>query len=335
LNKLPNDSLLAYSDNGEWMVTHTFGKKNCITLWKLDPENNAPSQIKSGEPRKDYSPFGWEATFSPNNRWLLTNDGQTPLLWDLKSTETAASPTNLNVTTDEASKTAMSPDGRWLAVSPSSGSNGSYILDLANGAEKHKLLTPNGQWTDLGKPTFSPNSRFLVTHNELFDLKADDFTGHQISRAELFEDIGDMAFSPDNRWLLEASDTSAALRDLTGDLDTGLANPAPITDFQSRSLRFSAGSHWLQAVDKETDGQRIWNLQIKKTVSNSFLLPKSAVPISEDYFWDDAQSIWFMKLEDLQQLALRVAGRPLTTEERSRYLITEKTPPMKALPKSR
>ena len=325
-NQLLDNWFVASSDNGQWVVTKSYNTR-LITLWELAADAEAPLKVACKDITKHADAvFGVTAHFSPNDLWLLTQDGSQPRLWDLRSRVTASSPQDLNGATSENSNAEMSPNGRWVAVS-ASGQNGAYVLDLENSGRKQKLFGRDNTWLKLGGFTFSPNSGFLLTYSALFEVKGGVFKYHELPRPEKSV----RHFSPDSHWLLEQSGTTALLRDLTGDLDTGMTKPSLLTDFRS-NFRFSADSPWLFNLDKQTELQRVWNLQVKASVSHSFLLSSEIVAVNDKYFWDNKDAVWFMNLPDLKQLALKVAGRSLTTAERDKYLIPADNAPKKAQP---
>jgi hypothetical protein len=190
---------------------------------------------------------------------------------------------------------------------------------------------------------FSPDNHWLVTGSNdetarLWDLTAPDPGAVSIVLRGHEDFILAVAISSDSHWLATGSkDKTARLWDLTA------PNPAaaPIVlrghEDSILAVAVSPDNRWLVTgggdllSDAGDNTVRLWDLTAPDPAAASVVLRGhedwiNAVAISSDSHWlatgsrDNTARLWNLRLDELVDLACRIAGRNLTREEWNQYL---------------
>jgi WD40 repeat protein len=158
---------------------------------------------------------------------------------------------------------AISPDGRWMATS---GSSGAFIWDFSSGTLRHRL---EGNRARVIALCFSPDSGVLLTagYDSVVDAwdvesgtKLRSFEGHQGA-------ILDLAFSPGGQTFASVADTTARVWSLgTGQLLNNIQVPGA---FILRAM-FTPDGNRLVTVDGAFDGSpdhiQLWDLATEQMI---------------------------------------------------------------------
>jgi WD40 repeat protein len=158
---------------------------------------------------------------------------------------------------------AISPDGRWVATS---GSSGGFVWDFSSGTLRHRLEGNRGQVIVL---CFSPDSRILLTagYDAVVDawdvesgMKLRSFEGHQGA-------VLGLAFSPGGQTFVSVADTAARVWSLgTGQLLHNIQVPGA---FILRAM-FTPDGNRLVTVDGSFDGStnhiQLWDLATEQII---------------------------------------------------------------------
>lgn len=304
--------LVEFSPDGHWLAAggtsdnsgESRNTNTSIHLWQLDG---------SGPPDQAIVLFGHSGqigamAFSPDNAWLVTAGGydyQTPSasdksvrLWDLNAARSGISGRVLEGNQEAIAGLAFSSDGRWLAAGGVGGAT--YVWNMARKATGIPL-TLAGHTDVVRHLAFSPDSRWLLTASgyglvgkepdttpRLWDLGAPDPSAEAILLSGHRKPIGDVAFSPDGKWLATASyDATVRLWDIRGS--------APITnvitllshDSGVGTLAFSPDGRWLASaagggdlqVDSVDNAVRVWDVEAEDPAANPIILAGHSGPV--------------------------------------------------------
>jgi WD40 repeat protein len=249
------------SPDGQWLFTRANDEAD-NRLWSLTAQ----------DPASTARPLAgrWvQATFSADAHWLITagRDGLTHL-WDL----TLANPTSQSRELVGArTPLAISADGHWLATA-SPGTD----VQLWNLASADPTCCPRAFSTTAGRVTsiaFSDDARLMAVGTDLGAIRIwnpldtqttprQTLTGHQAS-------VTDLAFSPDQRWLLSASfyDHTARLwGPLLPENQAIVARVLPDRNDDIPPKPFSNDHQWLVTVSYDDKIGRLWRLPLDDLV---------------------------------------------------------------------
>jgi WD40 repeat protein len=261
------------SPDGRWLITGSdshFARLRDLTA------------ASPGTTFKDLGGGSGAFVVSHSSQWLVTGltsncptyasgSGDSPMLWDLTSTDLRAAPRPLSGHTMPVTSAAFSPDGHWLVTA-----SACYVTHTGRMDSTARL------WN------LKDTGRF-PTPNELLGHKGP---------------IGRLAISPDNHWVASAGggdrfglasiDRTVYLWPLT-EAGPG-ANPVVLTSFEGhiRSMAFGNGSGWLVTLNDEEgvaqtgyEGRvrvrqvaRLWDLKAKEPASAFRVLTDGGVPVS-------------------------------------------------------
>jgi WD40 repeat protein len=153
----PNATFLSLSDDGQWIATGTW-KGQGVCIWNAH-SGSLVTNLPVG--------MNVAATFSPQNRWLVTGAPQEYRFWKVGSWESAHVVPRENAG-DMYGSMVFSPDGRTLALVR--GRNSDLMLMEGDTGREWAML-------DAGEPKcFSPRGNWLVTSEadgmlRLWDLR--------------------------------------------------------------------------------------------------------------------------------------------------------------------
>lgn len=322
-----------------WLFTHS---ENIQRLWDLSqPASPVAEFVYSG--------------FSPSEKWLYYFDEEGPLhLLDLKS----ANPKPVTLGNFPNSYPLISSDDQWLAIVSDTGDPG-VLYKLTAHMQKFELpsgyvvfsFSPDGKWlaltslenysvllrelTDDSKDIklpdhsaviFSPDGHWLVLQDQLQRTALFDLQNRELVQKTYPPTYG-VELSPDGRWLI-------------GDLQENNRTNALLVDLHNPQKIFTLQGHTDQMIGKYFtpderslltygyDGTiRIWNLE--NPAGDPVVLHHDArvseVDFSGNGRWLISKTpqgvyIWQWAIEDVRELACRLAGRNLTEDEWTKYM---------------
>lgn len=232
---------LVFSPDSQWLVTAS-KEDTTARIWNVT-NPTVDSIVLSG-----HTDFVNSVAFSPDGRWLLTNDNnKTIKLWDVNNPNIepndlvadpewlrpddpwvvtwdvgtpirlqdvknpSADPIILPGTTEEFRRATFSPDGRWLAAALDEDAIG--LWDLNNPSAD--FITLSGHASPVESLAFSPDSRWLATGSldsttRIWDLTNPSATSRVLAGHRKISWVLSVAFSPDGRWLATASSDKTA-----------------------------------------------------------------------------------------------------------------------------
>jgi WD40 repeat protein len=358
---------VAISADKHWLATasHDGGAR----LWDLTAADPAARPVVLNTFKNpEAATYTWtnRVYMSPDSRWLVTGASYrwaSARLWDLKASDPSASFTELGkIDTEFNFGCAFSPDGRWLIVSRDLGAkepalkNDVHLWDLTHKPLGAPFILRGGPDKFVSKVEFSSDSRWLFTSGYEKMIRRWNLTAPDPTAAPLLlnspvsvtdESLGEIALSPDNRWLvadskapathvlwdLNATDPNSSARVLKNPSGYGISEVA--FDPESRWLVTSAdGSSsdfegFLSKSESVLEGHNIrWDLTAPDPSVAPVRLPGGRVvggaAVSADGRWlitvgGPGLQFWNMRRNDLIDLACRTAGRNLSEEEWKTY----------------
>jgi WD40 repeat protein len=349
------------SADNRWMVTvgskelgNFPGLTKHVRLWDLSEKQ--PMAIRLG----GHVGGVRFAEFTADSRWLISTGAtmKTVQVWDLDRKNPADKPMLLGGHNDDVSDWQLSPDKQWLATR--SKDRTIRLWKLSQGAPPTPafVIEAENDQDEFDSFEFSPNSRWLAATRpeaksvSLWDLaSADPSANQRLYRADS-PVMSNSTFSSDSLWLLNWKYGQERLH-LTDLASENTIEPEGI-ELRGRydrvgltSAMFSPDGHWLATF---CDGQqtRLWDLSARNPAVAPIVLTgalwehSSGVDSRHDYgvrnapFTGDGRwfvtryqtanglpntALWHLRIEELVELARRIAGRSLSSEERQLYLI--------------
>ncbi|HYU35631.1 MAG TPA: WD40 repeat domain-containing protein, partial [Thermoanaerobaculia bacterium] len=244
----------AFGQEGRVLVTASLD--STLRLWHLTTVQPAasPLVVSAGEDEL--------FAVSPDNRWLVTLDGNDAVLWDLRARDIVARPVFLHGHEGPVFDAAFSPDSRWLATGSSDQTARLWRLDGKPPGATSLVL--RGHTGVVDRVAFSRDGRRLATGSfdetvRLWDLtRSDRPPGSQVLQAD--GPVFRLAFSADGRRLLASGSGAPRLWDLTA--RDPRASPRSLPDGDQAAL-LSPDSHWL--VTFGNDAKRA----LRKTIDHT------------------------------------------------------------------
>lgn len=294
---LDNDeevTALAIRDN--WLVAG--GNAGNIRLWDLASLSSKGQEIKPLSVLEGHHTTITDIAISHNNDYIITSsmDGTVIVwMWDHQVPNQSYPLTEHN---ESVNSIAISTDDHWLVTG--SDDKTVFVWDLTTISPESvptaRLKHENG----VNIVKFSTNNRWLVTAGIAENINIWDFSKTNIgdiSPIELREAQGimELDISPDSKWLATVAQQKLFLWNLEADNPSTepilfLSNPNTMMDQYDgiTTIGFSPNSKWLISGggDPGDPNIRLWNLRIN----------------------------------ELLNLASRIAGRDLTVDERDQYL---------------
>jgi len=203
----PNDArvlLSADAGGGGSELTHIFVRELDGTVRDLTPGAAVKADL-----------LGWSGDRSV---FWITSNARDPNVFDVLAVDPATYETNLLFENPGMVVTAMSRDGRWIALTKpvTSANSDVYLVDL-EGDKTPRLITEHQGNIAYGTYDFTPDSRSLVLatdeHGEwnqawLYDLA----TGEQRPFLQADWDVMFVTFSPSGRYRVSAINADASTR---------------------------------------------------------------------------------------------------------------------------
>lgn len=215
------DRALVSSDGGGNELTHIYVRNADGTQTDLTPGDKHASEF-----------IGWAG--DGKTFWIATNE-RDPQMFDLYAYDAATFARKLVFQNSGFFPSAVSPDGKWLALSKQNTSADSdvYLADLTKPAtQKPVLITPNNADIAYGVYEFTPDSKSLIYATDEFGEFTQAWT-HDLAtgkKAELLKadwDVMFVTYSPSGRYRVDAINADASTK-LTI-LDQTAAKPVALT----------------------------------------------------------------------------------------------------------
>lgn len=229
-----DDRILVSSDGGGNELTHIYVRNADGTQQDLTPGDKHASEF-----------IGWAG--DGKTFWIATNE-RDPQMFDLYSYDAATFARKLVFQNSGFFPSAVSPDGKWLALSKQNTSADSdvYLADLTKAAtQKPVLITPNNADIAYGVYEFTPDSKSLIfatdEHGEFTQAWTHDLATGQ--KAELLKadwDVMFVTYSPSGKYRVDAINADASTK-LTI-LDQAAGKPVALTGVPAgdvNSVRFN------------------------------------------------------------------------------------------------
>ena len=281
--------VVAFSQDSRWLAT--VSDDDTARLWDLAAPDPAAVPFVLGGHRDWIS----AAAFSPNGRWLVTAswDG-TARVWDLRSPDPSTTPLVLRGHRAPIGAVAFSPDNRWLVTA--SGDSTARLWDvsaLLNTGVSTLLPGPvrtgnTGVSASLPGPARAGNTGVSASLKPGLTAPC-VLRGHEGA-------VLAVAFSPDGRWLVTASqEGTARLWDLTildpaaastsaNSLDRPGQAAEPLVlgghGFGVNGVAFSPDSRWLVTASWEGIA-RLWDISTLLNTSVSALFNNTGLTASD------------------------------------------------------
>jgi WD40 repeat protein len=324
---------ISFSGDGRWMAakSETFG---VVSLWELRNLSKPPIELAENTDSDNES-----LSFSPDSRWLVSGTwGGEVNMWDVSNDDPVTTPRHqCQQGAGVRLRPAFSPDGHYVATAANEWEARGRLWDLTspNPCADPVLLDPHkpvDKREDTGyEVQFSPDSRWAATTSmdrvgRLWDLQS-GAEPTLIAEVPFDNRVIPAAFSPDGRWVAFGSwDRTAKVLDLS----QPDAKPVVLAGHAARilSLTFTPDARWL-VTGSEDRSVRLWDPANPGTAP--VILRGHEAGVFDIGFTDGGRRmvtgaldgtvrIWRLKLDDLIDVACRVAGRELTADEVAAYL---------------
>ncbi len=300
---------VAFSKNGRWLAST--GHDNTVKVWDfpalkkaLDADPDAETPPRFVLPVEGRHVYRYSLTFHPGDGCLYMVNGDGILYaWDLSFPDPDAMHQEERIHTQGylLPDVVVSPDGRFLAVArhawdkatPDSPQYGNQVLlyDVSVYSWRPKfLMALDAVFLEETNVTFSADSRWLAAGStgrgaSVWDLRASDIASSRKTAPVSAQQMQAVGFSPDNRYLaMGANDGHLYLWNWQDPLDLRV--------IQTGSAIYSLA--WLPDGRLATAGGT------------------------------SKIALWETNLSRLTSLARRVAGRELSTPERTRFRVPAK-----------
>lgn len=228
--------VISFSPDGKWLATGSWD--NTISIWNIATRDEVSRILSKGEVwniefssdnrwvivRGGYSRDVqiWETTsgqkiaqldhseqlrvaaVSSDGKWLVTTSSGYVRVW-----ETATGREISQIEFKNSLETVIfSPDGKWLLIkSPSWEDDTSSIWETATGREVTQIEIEKHQGSSsfYVNPIFSSSSQWLAIKNWDSVLLWEASTGRKVAHLVHENEVSDIAFSPDSKWLATGS----------------------------------------------------------------------------------------------------------------------------------
>lgn len=279
--KVPNLKNLQISPDGKWLAAYGYSPEFCeansaahaVWLWNIrDLGNSIPQAVQlRGHTRPIRS-----MAISENSRWLLTgSEDRTARLYDLGSEYPAAQQTILRGHDREITSVAFGPNSAWVATG--SRDNSVRIWKIGESKEAYPLILNNNAGWVIGL-ALSPDGKWLATAG--FDRSirlwpCDYFSAPPIILPKGGETIGQIAFSPDGKYVIVGERDGLRLWDVEAELSGMRREPqfiaaktGPVRNFEcSPDGRWlTLEEHQLGNVSSQESTIRLMPLQIRENI---------------------------------------------------------------------
>jgi WD40 repeat protein len=247
-------------------------------LWGLGTQNQTAQSARLDCHRDAVTNVG----FSPGSCWLVTASADSIRLWDLKAPNPTAESAVLNGDPGMINDIAFSPDDRWLAIR--SDDRGARLWDLKGINPEVNPTVLRGHDGNITAMAFSSDQRWLATGGDDNTVCLWDLNAHSLASQFIIQDVQNVAFSPDSRWLIRVSYTTLHLWDLRAQSPTVPPLALPTGGPFSLQWEFSSDSRWLFLQGGPSPGstsppmarveRRLWDLDAPSGHAEEISLPR-------------------------------------------------------------
>ena len=261
------------SRDGKWaLIISTQGAQ----LWDVAAGKRVGQPIGPAVPANTSSQYS--GSIGPNAKRIAIGVDSVVQVWDVATAKAIGKPIELS---DNAHNIQFSADGKRLLVVFGDDSDTLQVFDAATGAS---IGTPISYYDLIQLAGFSPSGRQVVTmlggqyergasswkvQAQIWDVQTGKALGKPVEHDGM---INSVAFSPDGRWLLTASDdkTARLWNARTGDL---VGFPMQHAD-KVNSAEFSPDGNFIVTASAD-DTARIWPMQTGRAVGEAIRFDKS------------------------------------------------------------
>ncbi|MDP3492291.1 MAG: S9 family peptidase [Hyphomonadaceae bacterium] len=243
-----DDRILVASDGGGNELSHLYVREADATLKDITPGDKHTADF-----------LGWSG--DGKSFWVASNE-RDPQMFDVYTYDTATFARKLVFQNSGFFPSAISPDGKWLALSKQNTSADSdvYLADLTKPATQTPvLITPNDATIAYGVYEFTPDSKSLIYATDEFGEFMQAWT-HDLAtgqKAELLKadwDVMFVTYSPSGKYRVDAINADASTKITI--LDQTAGKPLALTgvpDGDINSVRFNRSeTHIAFTVSSDT-----------------------------------------------------------------------------------
>jgi hypothetical protein len=223
----------ALSPDGHYLATSETGPGESVRIW----------EVPSGRQMLSLKIIAYALCFSLDGHYLASASGVGTQLWEL--------PEGREVLSLKGAGAAFSPDGRYLATTISKTVR---MWELPGGGEVFELKAAHQL---LGEAAFSPDGHLLAARGlstaRVWELPS----GREVcavKHGNFWNNITDVAFSPDGRYLATVSKT-VRMWELPRGLEAGSVGHEGIS-----KLAFSPDGRYLVTTGQDDVAARVWEL---------------------------------------------------------------------------
>ncbi len=199
-----DDRILVTTDGGGDELNHIYVRQADGALKDLTPGDKHKADF-----------LGWSG--DGKTFWLISNE-RNPSAFDVYAYDTTTFARKLIFQNTDFNPTAVSPDGKWLALSKENTSADSdvYLADLTKAAtQKPTLITPGDKVVAHGVYEFTPDSKSLIYSTDEFGEFTQAWT-HELAtgkKAELLKadwDVSFVTYSPSGKYRVDGINADAS-----------------------------------------------------------------------------------------------------------------------------